>query len=175
MGEFTIATRKGQRGVTVEEALDDESDIIPALSTLQETTNFRQNILWPRRSQIKQLVSRHLGVPPSDFKLSPPDEWLTGSFNLCVIINSINSSKLPRQVILRIALPFNAGETYSPGTVDEKLRCEAATYIWLQRDCPAVPIPRLLGIGFQGTQSVCLFYITTIHISTALTNAVHGY
>jgi hypothetical protein len=74
MGEFTIAMRKGQRGITVDEALDEEGDMIPALSTLQSTTGFRQNILWPRRSQIKQLVSRHLGVPQSDFKLSPPDE-----------------------------------------------------------------------------------------------------
>jgi hypothetical protein len=176
MGEFTIAKRKGQRGVTVQEALDNDGDMIPALSTLQNTTDFRQNKLWPRRSQIKQLVSRHLGVPLSDFELSPPDEWLTGSFNVCVIINSINSPKLPRQAIIRFPLPFNAGETFSPGSVDEKLRCEAATYIWLQRNCPDVPIPRLLGIGLPGTRSVRLLLdITIVHICTTLTNAVHGY
>jgi hypothetical protein len=31
--------------VTVEEALDDDRDMIPALSTLQHTTDFRENKL----------------------------------------------------------------------------------------------------------------------------------
>jgi hypothetical protein len=43
---------------------------------------------------------------------------------------------------------------FRPGNVDEKLRTEAATYIWLQSNCPNIPVPRLFGFGFPGTQSV---------------------
>ncbi|KAH8729162.1 hypothetical protein BGZ61DRAFT_529415 [Ilyonectria robusta] len=45
------------------------------------------------------------------------------------------------------------GEASCPRNVDEKLRCEAATYIWLQQNCPDVPIPRLFGFGLPGSNS----------------------
>ncbi|KAF2669045.1 hypothetical protein BT63DRAFT_249075 [Microthyrium microscopicum] len=152
MADFRIAKRKCRPGITVEEALDDDRNMIPALSVLQHTTQF-ENELWDRRSQIEEVVSRHLGIPTSGFELTSPDEWLTGSFNLCIFIHSIKGPNLPGRAILRIPLPFNAGETFSLGSCEEKLRCEAATYIWLSRHCPAIPIPRLLGIGFPGTHS----------------------
>lgn len=41
-----------------------------------------------------------------------------------------------------------------PGNADEKLRCEAATFIWIQEHCSEVPIPTLWGFGFVGGQSV---------------------
>ncbi|KAF2768962.1 hypothetical protein EJ03DRAFT_351624 [Teratosphaeria nubilosa] len=50
-------------------------------------------------------------------------------------------------------MPHAVGESYAPGTVDEKVRYEAATYVWLERECPMIPIPRLLGMGFPGCQS----------------------
>ncbi|KAG7120734.1 hypothetical protein HYQ45_014778 [Verticillium longisporum] len=32
--------------------------------------------------------------------------------------------------------------------MDEKLRCEVATYIWIQEHCPDIPIPKLHAFGF---------------------------
>ncbi|KEQ98347.1 hypothetical protein AUEXF2481DRAFT_36860 [Aureobasidium subglaciale EXF-2481] len=55
---------------------------------------------------------------------------------------------------MRFPLPYNIGEYFAPGTIDEKLRCEAATYVWLNKHCPTIPLPRLLGMGFPGSQSV---------------------
>ena len=53
-----------------------------------------------------------------------------------------------KRVMIRFPLPYKIGEEDYPGNAEEKLRCEAATYVWLQQHCPDVPIPRLLGFSF---------------------------
>jgi len=155
MSNFTIATSK--ECFTKEEVLGSDLDMIPALSDLQNTVEFQQQ-LELQRAQIIELISRHLGVPQSDFVLSQPSEWIWGGFNICLPIHihlgAARHHKLPERALIRFPLPFNVGEEFSPGSVDEKLRCEAATYIWLRSNCPSIPIPRLLGVGFPGTQSV---------------------
>lgn len=39
---------------------------------------------------------------------------------------------------------------------EEKLRSEAATYIWMREHCPDVPVPMLRGFGVPGGLSVSL-------------------
>jgi len=46
------------------------------------------------------------------------------------------------------------GEETFPGNADEKLRCEAATYIWIQENYPDIPIPQLWGFAFSGNHCV---------------------
>ncbi|KAH8710096.1 hypothetical protein GQ44DRAFT_626978, partial [Phaeosphaeriaceae sp. PMI808] len=36
---------------------------------------------------------------------------------------------------------------------EEKLRCEVAAYIWIESNCPDIPIPCLRGFGFRNGQS----------------------
>jgi len=155
MPEFAISVSKWKQ-VTEEEALDDDWDMIPTLTAFRKTRQFCDR-LECHRTQLEALIARHLGIPASDFVLLSKDHWIWGSFNICLpldIKRTAYTSSLPRQAILRFALPFRCGEEYNPGNVEEKLRCEAATYIWLQRHCPSIPTPRLLGIGFPGTESV---------------------
>jgi hypothetical protein len=79
-----------------------------------------------------------------------------GSFNVCVPV-SINHSvdNARKRVLIRFPLPYKVGESYCPGNSDEKLRCEAAAFLWLQENCSrAVPLPQLSGFGFPSGQSV---------------------
>lgn len=153
MDETVIETRKGP--VTLEDALDRDTDVIPLLFELEQFWDFREELkrLHP---QIEKLISRHLGIPVAQFTLTELSEWIAGSFNICLPIRITNSKRfgLPPKAIIRFTLPFNVGEAFSPGSVDEKVRCEAASYIWLKENCPDIPIPRLLGLGLPGTQSV---------------------
>ncbi|UPL02692.1 hypothetical protein LCI18_013626 [Fusarium solani-melongenae] len=55
--------------------------------------------------------------------------------------------------MIRFPLPYKIGESTHPGNADEKLRCEAATYAWLQSHCPSIPIPHLWGFGFPSGPS----------------------
>jgi hypothetical protein len=155
MADFAIRTTKWKE-VTLEEALDDDWDMIPTLTAFSKTQEYCR-YLERNHNQLERIISRHLGIPSTDFVLLSQDHWVWGSFNICLpldIKRTNRTSKLPRQAILRLPLPFRCGEEYSPGNVEEKLRCEAATYIWLQQNCPSVPIPRLLAIGLPGAESV---------------------
>jgi hypothetical protein len=155
MSKSTISVSRFKQ-VTEEEALDDDWDMIPTLTAFAETRRFCQR-LEDHRDQLEKLVARHLGIPVSDVVLVGQEHWIWGSFDICLTIaikRTAYTSNLPPQVMLRFALPFRCGEGYSPGNVGEKLRCEAATYIWLQRHCPSIPTPRLLAMGFPGTDSV---------------------
>lgn len=153
MEATTIQTRRGF--FTFEEAMDCDWDVIPDLFLLEHHRVFCEN-LSQLRPQITLLLARHLGIPTTQFRLSDESEWISGGFNICLPIHIDNSQKsgLPRKVIIRFGLPFNCGETFRPGSIDEKLRSEAATYLWLQGHCPSIPITQLLGMGFPGSQSV---------------------
>ncbi|KAM3539304.1 hypothetical protein ARSEF1564_007800 [Beauveria bassiana] len=83
------------------------------------------------RALLTEVIAHHLGVAPSAVDISSQKWWRHGSFNLC--------------------LP---GETTRPGNADEKLACEAATYAWLEENCPTVPIPRLYGFGLSNNLRV---------------------
>ncbi|CAK4033105.1 Hypothetical predicted protein [Lecanosticta acicola] len=146
----TLPTLRGP--VTEQEALDADKDMIHALSYPQSRYDFYVYLETQRR-QIEQVVSEHLGIPRAACSLSQVKEWIHGSYNACLPV-WINQPQGSRRVMIRFPLPYKVGESHFPGNVEEKLRCEAATYIWLHNKCPSVPIPRLLAFGLPGTQCV---------------------
>lgn len=164
---MTIAHPRGP--LTLEDALDDQNDILPKLTALRDTPSFRDQ-LEARRSDIEDIISRHLNLPLSKFKLDSPSAWIPGGFNMCLAIDihDQTSTRLPRTAVIRFAMPHAIGESHFPGVVDEKVRCEAATYVWLERECPAIPIPRLLGMGFPGSRTVSKFHLVSLALSCSL-------
>ncbi|RSL69901.1 hypothetical protein CEP53_002048 [Fusarium sp. AF-6] len=152
MGE-TLPLLRGD--MSLEEALEEDLDIIRELAYPEKRREFSLH-LNNERDQIAEVVSRHLNLRQSDFSLGDANEWIHGSFNACIPVHieeDARGSSLPAQALVRIPLPYKVGEDYNPGNVDEKVRSEAATYIWMQKNCPDVPIPRLFGFGFPGTRS----------------------
>jgi hypothetical protein len=115
-----------------------------------------------RRSWIKSVVAHHLGLQsPDQCKVAEVEDWRHGSFNLCVpvTIHPWNErEQLGQRVMLRLPLPYSNGEAFAPGNGDEKIRCEAGTYVWLQENCPDVPIPRLYGFGTSTGETVSPVY-----------------
>ncbi len=59
------------------------------------------------------------------------------------------------RVYVRFPLPYKVGEAEHQGNVEEKLRTEIATYIWLQTNCPDIPIPILHGFGLPDGTCLC--------------------
>ncbi|KIW82399.1 hypothetical protein Z517_05426 [Fonsecaea pedrosoi CBS 271.37] len=101
-------------------------------------------------TEIEAIVSFHLGS--SDFQLGDEEMWISGSYNVCVPMYFSPASKKD-DVYTRIPLPYKVGERNSPGNVEEKLRCEVASYIWIQQNCPDIPIPALYGFGVPDGQT----------------------
>lgn len=58
---------------------------------------------------------------------------------------------------MRFPLPYRVGESFRTGNCDEKIRCEAGSYAWLQKNCPNVPIPKLYGFALSTGETVWIF------------------
>jgi len=141
--------------MTLAEALDEEDNMLFPLGYSRQREDF---LFWiyEHREAFKALVSLHLGLANSETcRFGEFREWKHGSFNVCIPVYMDNWRKHPgKRVLLRLPLLYKVGESTCPGNADEKLRAEVAAFIWIQNNCPDIPIPFLWGFGFPGGQSV---------------------
>lgn len=142
--------------ITLEEALRQEEDMLLDVSYPDSRIEFFV-FLYGHRNDIAELVSGHLGLDqPNQCRLGEVREWIHGSFNVCIPVYVENWKKCSaKRVLIRFPLPYKVGESAYPGNADEKLRCEAATFIWIRQHHLDIPLPRLWGFGFAGGQTVC--------------------
>ena len=107
-----------------------------------------------RKTQtIQRIVSQHLYLRTHQHCIvADSSEWLPGTFNVCIPI-SIRYPQ-PRRLMLRCPLPHRMGRRYGTALTDEKIRCEAATYAWISKHYPDVPIPQLWGFGLPSGMAV---------------------
>ncbi|KAJ9644797.1 uncharacterized protein PV06_08292 [Exophiala oligosperma] len=123
--------------------IEEEDDNM--LVTLQRDVLTEEFLDYLQRhaSDIPGLVAHHLLLSDrQECKVSDRSEWLHGSFNACIPVTISNWPTA--RVLLRCPFPHMVG---SPMGLDEKIRCEAATFAWIADNCPQVPIPRLWGFG----------------------------
>ncbi|KAF2802979.1 uncharacterized protein BDZ99DRAFT_454275 [Mytilinidion resinicola] len=163
---------------TLSGALDQDSrNILFELDYPQKQLDFFF-YLWEHQKDLEKLVSFHLGVPTETCKVAEDfREWVRGSFNACIPVyiddnsdptsspddprrDPLNDTHLNdthpnpvKKVFIRFPLPYKVGESPYPGNAEEKLRCEVGTYIWIESNCPDIPIPYLRGFGFSDGQS----------------------
>ncbi|KAK5997833.1 hypothetical protein PT974_00196 [Cladobotryum mycophilum] len=134
----TLPTLNGE--LRLEDALQGDDNVLPRLKYAKLKEQF-WNSLAARKDDIEALVCRQLGVNWCQLRIMR--FWKSGSFNVVIPILLANGEA----VHLRIPLPYKVGEECRPGNVEEKLRCEIATYLWIEQHCPDVPIPRLHAFG----------------------------
>ncbi|KGO69187.1 hypothetical protein PITC_096000 [Penicillium italicum] len=145
---------------TLESALEQEEDVLLDLDYPEQRIDFFVS-LYSNRDDIQRIASHHLGLGPSDTcRTGDVNEWVHGSFNVCIpLYLSKQGQYLGKRALIRFPLPYKIGEFKNPGNVDEKLRCEAATFIWIHSHCPEISTPQLWGFGLVGGQSVGLSVI----------------
>ncbi|RMD44415.1 hypothetical protein DV735_g758, partial [Chaetothyriales sp. CBS 134920] len=134
------------KNMRLSEALTEEDNILHMLQYPEKRIELIVLVL-ENENEILDIVARCLDVKIDACKLSDVGDWTHGSFNLCVPIYVNWNGKT--RVIFRIPLPYKIGEDLYPGNADEKIRCEAATYIHIRQYCPEVPIPLLFGFGLS--------------------------
>ncbi|EAS37542.2 uncharacterized protein CIMG_02896 [Coccidioides immitis RS] len=143
-----MPTKRTLRGeITYSQAKERDGNVVHELSYTGEQAKFYTRI-YRNRDAISELVAHHLGICPAACQVEEPKKWMSGSFNLCVPVN-VNAL---RRVIMRFPLPYRVGENFRPGNADEKVRCEAATYAWISREHPSIPIPHLYGFALSTGQ-----------------------
>lgn len=153
----TLHTLNGE--ITYEEAADRETNVLPELTYWRKMDEFGIYLL-EHKNEIEDTISRYLHLKGTEKSCHlPHPEWNYGSFNLCLPVSIINWKKRPGgRVMIRFPLPFKVGESQFPGNSDEKLRSEVATYAWIGKNCPEVPIPYLWGFSFAGGPSVSIIF-----------------
>lgn len=137
--------------ITLDRALNDDDNILAQIGYPRQRQEFF-SYLSTRKAEIEAIVSFHLGAKKC--RVSDVQTWLSGSYNVCIPVYISPPSKV-RSVLVRIPLPYKVGEAKFSGNVDEKFRCEVASYLWIQENCPDVSIPYLFGFGFPNGQTVC--------------------
>ncbi|KAI9747918.1 MAG: hypothetical protein M4579_007357 [Chaenotheca gracillima] len=147
----TLVARPLLRGeITFSEAKDKDVNILKQLTYVDAREKF---FLYLARNQfqIEAIVARHLWLSKTETCSIPRmNDWLHGSFNVGIPVTINGWREHPgRRVLIRFPLPYKIGESFRPGNVDEKLRCEAATYAWVDENCPDVPIPHLWGFALS--------------------------
>lgn len=144
-------------GMSLETALGEEYNVLHLLTYPHKTDRFLYRVLQ-HQDDIVAVASTHMGLTQGDVCRVPDTErWIHGSFNLCVPIDIDRRSRTETQrLIIRFPLPYRIGDAEHSVNGDEKLRCEAASYAWLEDNCPDIPIPRLWGFGFSNGRSVCV-------------------
>lgn len=149
------STRNLLRGqITYSEAKEKETNILRELSYPALAANFK-NEIEKKSATISLVVAHHLHLTPNHVCVSDRSEWLNGSFNLCVPVSIENQRQgCSRRVLMRFPLPYKTAEFFRSGNGDEKIRCEAATYAWLNRECLSIPTPCLHGFGLSSGQRV---------------------
>lgn len=137
-------------------------------SAAEQETNFLLSIrhqcaadrlrhrLWDQRESIEAVVRHHLHLNRDDVcAVLPPESWIQGGFNICVLVE-VNSGGFAKRLVFRCPMPHKLAEDRYPGTIDEKVRCEVATYVWMQEYCADIRIPGLLAFGFRDGSHVRL-------------------
>lgn len=151
----------GRGPITIESAIDEEKNVINWFEHSQATEKL-YNDVWERRRSIEALVRHHLGLRGySTCVVQPRDSWLRGTFNLCVLVE-VHTRRTREKIIFRCPMPHKLAETKYPGSVDEKLRCEVATSIWVGEHCPEIRPPHLFGFGLPGHRHVRIVLVIPI-------------
>lgn len=143
--------------ITYSVAKEKEVNILHQLSYPSQEAQFFA-LLKSKQSCIRAIVSHHLNLrSTSTCQVADVEEWLRGSYNVYIPVTIVEwNQKQPagNRVLVRIPLPYRVGEDYRPGNGDEKVRCEAGTYAWLEENCPEIPIPRLYGFAMSTGEAV---------------------
>lgn len=129
--------------ITLSQAKDREVNIIHQLGYLSQQQKFFE-FIRTSHGLIIDRVAHHLRVSRNKCHVDS-DNWMNGSFNLCVPVRVEGFGR----VIARFPLPYRVGDSFHPENGVEKVRCEAGTYAWMQQNCPGVPIPRLHGFSLR--------------------------
>lgn len=141
-----------RRDITYTSAKEREVNILHQLKYYHQRNQFFAH-LDNNRPWIENVVAHHLGLNSSGMcHVLEREHWLHGSFNVCIPVTI--QSRNEKRVLIRFPLPYRVGEEFNPGNGDEKIRCEAGTYAWLQENCPDIPIPQLYGFGLSTGETV---------------------
>ena len=129
-----------------EDALNSDDNVIHESEYFEATKQQAQQLI-AEQDTIKALTRHHMGIGAGARVMIDFEKCTIGNFNICFPLTIKHSDAPPLKLYFRCAMPHKLGELRSAGAVDEKMRCEVATYAWMQQNCSDIRIPYLYGFG----------------------------
>ncbi|SMY20491.1 unnamed protein product [Zymoseptoria tritici ST99CH_1A5] len=147
-----LVTSAGER-LTLSAAQEADTNVLHSLRQREKKIQMYKH-LWAQRAQIQSIVARHLGLRNNaQCAIRSPAEWNAGRFNMCVHVQVTDNRHKVSRKIFRCAMPHTIGNHNAPAAIDERIRSEVANYAWIEKNCPDIPTPKLIGFGlFNGEQ-----------------------
>lgn len=138
-----------------ESASEQETNFLHAVRNHTAAEAFKERV-WGERAAIEAVVRHHLRLGKNVIcRLLPEERWFQGGFNICGIVE-VEEDGAVTPFIFRCPMPHKLAEDRYPGTVSDKVACEAGTYIWVQERCPEIRVPKLYAFGTGNNNHVCL-------------------
>ena len=153
--------QRNDRIMTCEEIEDEDDNMLVKLDWPRLQEEFF-TYLDNHTRDIQGIVYHHLPLPLYQKQCTVADrsEWRWGDFNVCIPI-SVGKWRTER-LLLRCPFPHKLGGLRNTDSMDEKIRCEAATFAWISKKCEHVPVPRLWGFGLPSGLCVRRLHIASI-------------
>ncbi|KAL8821123.1 MAG: hypothetical protein Q9223_000778 [Gallowayella weberi] len=122
-GVVPTTLRTIKEHVTLDFALGEEHDMLRRLLHFNKRGHFLGYLLH-HAAEIEAVVAHHLGLgDPTSCRLSVLDDWVHGSFNMCVPVHVKRwGNQAEKRVMIRFPLCYKVGEEDFPGNAEEKLR-----------------------------------------------------
>ncbi|KPM39865.1 hypothetical protein AK830_g6701 [Neonectria ditissima] len=133
---------------TLQSACEEEGNFLLRVEHQRAAENWTRQ-LWDQRGSIVDLITEQLSLSKDDAcKVLLPQYWPEGKFNVCVLVEVTRQDTTTEKFVFRCPMRHMHAEDQYPGTIDEKMSCEAASYVWMQENCAEIRIPHLYAFGF---------------------------
>lgn len=144
----------GGESLTLSAAQKNERNILARVKCSHATRELHRDLGRERKS-IEGTKAHHPSrMDPSACVVQSMSTWIKGRFNVCILVHDHDVDGSVSKKIFRCPMAHKAGEQYSPGATDKKMRAEVAAYAWIENHCPDIPIPELHGFELSSDLQV---------------------
>lgn len=141
--------------ITYEAARKCEDNVIIEHHRAAETHDIYCH-LWVDRHNAEALAVHHLGLERGTIsRIAPQEDWKVGdhhiSFTIVVYDTDLGQD---RKVHFKCYIPSAYGEDFFKNSVEEKIRIDVGSQVWMSQKCPDIPIPIMFGYGLPNGRQV---------------------
>ncbi|KAH7019761.1 hypothetical protein EDB80DRAFT_207256 [Ilyonectria destructans] len=134
--------------ITYEAARKCEDNVIIEHHRAAETHDIYCH-LWVDRHNAEALAVHHLGLEPGTIsRIAPQEDWKVSDHHISFTIVVYDTDREEdRKVHFKCYIPSAYGEDFFKNSVEEKIRIDVGSQVWMSQKCADIPIPFMFGYG----------------------------
>ncbi|KAH6973810.1 hypothetical protein BKA56DRAFT_491328 [Ilyonectria sp. MPI-CAGE-AT-0026] len=107
------------------------------------------NHLWVDRHNAEALAVHHVGLERGTIaRIAPQEQWQVGDYHICFIVEVYDMvHDTVHKVLFKCYIPSAFGEDFFPKALEEKMRIDVGSHVWMSEKCTEIRIPFMFGYG----------------------------